>query len=117
MNPPWGNPWWIMQTAYCVCQGSDPVVHTHYQDEPHGCARCVKCNAYQPLRAPEAPEDEAAGEYWLGFVCERCGWWIKLAQTEDAHCRHLRLTAEENLAPEDVAEAKRLAGVVPSRGE
>jgi putative FmdB family regulatory protein len=32
----------------CVCQGSDPTPHKHYDEAPFSCARCSGCKAYRP---------------------------------------------------------------------
>src|SRR6266581_8138542 len=49
------NSWWAKQEWPCYCQGDDPIIHTHYSDEPHFCARCLDCHAYRP----RIPEDAA----------------------------------------------------------
>lgn len=47
------NDWWAMQEWYCVCQGCDPWVHSHYPDGKHRCAAGCGCTEYRP-RIPEA---------------------------------------------------------------
>lgn len=32
----------------CVCQGTDPTPHKHYDEAPFACARCGKCDHYRP---------------------------------------------------------------------
>lgn len=32
----------------CICQGSDRTPHKHRDEAPHGCARCVGCESYEP---------------------------------------------------------------------
>lgn len=33
-------------SGLCKCQGSDPVLHKHYREAPHRCARCGECDAF-----------------------------------------------------------------------
>ena len=37
----------------CKCQGTDTTPHKHYSDAPHRCARCGKCDAYEPWDAAQ----------------------------------------------------------------
>lgn len=37
-----------MHPDRCVCQGDDPTPHKHYDHAPHNCARCGKCESYEP---------------------------------------------------------------------
>jgi hypothetical protein len=46
------NDWWSKQEWPCVCQGTDPWIHSHYDYNQHPCARC-ECAGYRP-RIPEA---------------------------------------------------------------
>ena len=32
----------------CKCQEIDPTPHKHYDTAPHNCARCMKCESYDP---------------------------------------------------------------------
>ncbi len=46
--PPW--------RGICVCNGNDPVFHSHYRDGNHACARCSKCKAFEAVAPTPAPE-------------------------------------------------------------
>jgi hypothetical protein len=38
----------------CVCQGDDPGPHRHYDHAPYRCARCGKCESYNPVPVEKA---------------------------------------------------------------
>ena len=45
----------------------------------------------------------------LGYVCDRCGWWLARLDQMDPHCRHMRVHLPENMLAAEVEEAKRKA--------
>lgn len=91
--PPW--------RGVCKCNDGDPVFHTHYREEPHGCARCGKCDAFQ-----SKPSEPAKCSHYFGQrLCEVCGMrWYSEEPTRPTVVSHPVVRAGEPAKAPSIAE-------------
>ena len=123
--PPW--------RGVCACNDGDQVFHTHYREEPHACARCSRCKAFQPEARPVPParaeqpspidSPEIMAGAWDAFdracegtspICKRC--MDRRTANPSGICTACNLMRTTRAAPDDGRLSERMRHQCSPRG-